>query len=184
MPTISQLPSTAQVTAADEVPLSQGGTTVSVSVGTLLASLQPAIAAPSGVLLGRTSLGAGGPEPIGVGTGLQIASNTLTATGADHAGFPSQSTLAPSDQAVLNSGGTPKLLQLAMLRGLFSAGTNISINTSGTISVTGEIELDDIQYNRPAFGVHDIGHGPGGSKPWRCRSRHYLRQLHRRTDDR
>jgi hypothetical protein len=138
MPTISQLPSALQVTAADEVPLSQGGATMSVSVGTLLASTQPAIMAPTGSLLGRVSLGAGGPEPLTVGTGLLLASETLTATGADHAGFVAESVLTPTDQAVVNSGGTPKLVQLTLLRGLFSSGQNISIDSSGTISATVE----------------------------------------------
>src|SRR3974390_2296495 len=107
MPTISQLPSANQITAADEVPLSQQGAARSVSVGTLLAGTQPAIAAPTGALLGRTSLGAGGPEPISVGFGLQLEADTLRATGADHADFPVQATLVPSDQVVLNSGGVP-----------------------------------------------------------------------------
>ena len=43
MPTISQLPSLADVTAADAIPVSQNGATHSVSVGALLASAQPAI---------------------------------------------------------------------------------------------------------------------------------------------
>jgi hypothetical protein len=134
MPTISQLRPASQVTAADEVPVSQSGATMSVSVGALLASTQPAIMAPTGSLLGRVSLGAGGPEPIAVGSGLQIASETLIATGADHAEFAAESVLTPTDQAVVNSAGTPKLVELALLRGLFSPGQNISIDSSGTIS--------------------------------------------------
>ncbi len=70
MPTISQLPSSDQVTASDEVPVSQAGATHSVSVGTLLASMQPAVISESGTLLGRVSLGPGGPESIAVGIGL------------------------------------------------------------------------------------------------------------------
>jgi hypothetical protein len=62
MPTISQLPSVETVTAADEVPVSQNGVTRSVSVGALLASMQPAVICDSGTLLGRISLGAGGPR--------------------------------------------------------------------------------------------------------------------------
>lgn len=134
MPTISQLPSASQITAADEVPLSQSGATMAVSVGALLASTQPAIMAPTGSLLGRVSLGNGGPEPIAVGVGLQLAANSLTATGADHADFAAETVLTPTDQVVVNSGGTPKLLDLALLRGLFSPGPNISIDVSGTIS--------------------------------------------------
>ena len=37
---------------------------------------------------------------------------------------------------VLSSGGAPALLELSLLRGLFAAGSNIAINSSGTISTT------------------------------------------------
>ena len=136
MPTISQLPAASQVTAADQIPISQGGVACSVSVGTLLAGTQPAILAATGSLLGRTSLGAGGPDPVGIGIGLFLNADTLVADGADHAGFPAQGTLIPSDEVVLSSEGNPKLLQLSLLRGLFSPGSNISIDQYGTISTT------------------------------------------------
>lgn len=134
MPTIAQLPALSQVDPADEIPLSHSGSAQSVSVGTLLASTQPAIQAPTGALLGRVSLGPGGPEPVTVGLGLVLQGSTLDATGADHATFPSETTLQPTDQAVVCSGGSPKLLELSLLRGLFSAGENVAINSSGTIS--------------------------------------------------
>ena len=136
MPTIGQLPVLSTVDPADEIPVSHGGTTQSISVGTLLSGVQPAILAPTGTLLGRESLGAGGPEPISVGSGLDLKSGTLTATGGDHASFATTSALDLSDQAVVSSDGSPKLLELTLLRGLFSAGTNIAIDTSGTISAT------------------------------------------------
>ena len=93
MPTILQLPPASLVTAADEIPISQNGTTRAVSVGTLLATTQPAILSPTGTLLGRTSLGEGGPEPIQIGTGLHLASNALAANGADHARFAIETAL-------------------------------------------------------------------------------------------
>ena len=136
MPTIGQLPLLSAVDPADEIPLSHGGATQSISVGTLLSGTQPAILTPTGTLLGRQSLGPGGPEPISVGTGLGLQSNVLAATGADHAGFTDQTILELADQAVLSSGGSPKLLGLSLLRGLFSAGSNIAIDSAGTISAT------------------------------------------------
>jgi Fibronectin type III domain len=136
MPTISQLPVASQVTAADQLPISQGGTACSVSIGTLLAGTQPAILAVTGTLLGRTSLGPGGPDQVEVGVGLLLNSDSLVATGADHAGFPALSTLTLSDEVVLSSEGNPKLLQLPLLRGLFAPGPNISIDQYGTISAT------------------------------------------------
>jgi hypothetical protein len=137
MPTITQLPVATIVDPADEVLVSQSGTTRSVSVGSLLATTQPAVMAPTGALLGRVSLGAGGPEPITVGTGLALSESALQANGADHASFAPQTTLQATDQAVLNSNGTPMLLSLSMLRGLFSAGANVTISSSGVISYSG-----------------------------------------------
>ena len=137
MPTIPQLPPVTEVTAADELPLSQDGVTHSVTVGTLLSGMQPAIITATGSLLGRISMGPGGPEPIGVGVGLALNGGTIVASGRDHAAFPQQSSLLTSDQVVLNSAGNPKLLSLSLLRGLFQAGSNVTIDSSGTISATG-----------------------------------------------
>jgi hypothetical protein len=149
MPTILQLPPVSQVAPADELPLSQAGVTSSVSVGTLLAGTQSAITASPGTLLGRVSFGAGGPELVPVGLGLMLSGGALAASGADHATFSQQTTLATTDQVVLNSVGRPMLLSLSLLRGLFSAGTNISIDPSGMISanatgVSGETGSFDI----------------------------------------
>jgi hypothetical protein len=136
MPTISQLPVATRVAATDQLPISQDGSACSVSIGTLLAGTQPAILAATGTLLGRTSLGPGGPDPVDVGIGLLLNADSLVATGADHAAFPVQGTLTLGDEAVLSSEGNPKLLRLSLLRGLFSSGSNISIDQYGTISAT------------------------------------------------
>jgi len=136
MPTISQLPAISQVTAADQIPISQSGSVCSVSVGTLLADTQPAIMIPTGNLFGRTSLGPGGPDPVAVGMGLSLNAATLVATGADHATFAVEGSITLTDQAVVNSTGSPKLVPLPLLRGLFSAGANIAIDQNGTISAT------------------------------------------------
>ncbi|HME19865.1 MAG TPA: fibronectin type III domain-containing protein [Acetobacteraceae bacterium] len=139
MPTISQLPSVSEVTAADAIPVSQNGVTHSVSVGSLLASMQPAIISDSGTLLGRSSLGSGGPESVTVGSGLLLNAGTLTASPFDLAEVPQQSTLTATDHALLDSNGVLALLPVSSLRGLFSAGTNISIDANGTISAAGGV---------------------------------------------
>ncbi len=141
MPTITQLPLGGEVTAADILPLSQVGTTNGVTVGTLLAGTQPAILTRSATLLGRVSVGPGGPEAIDVGIGLALACDTLVATGADHAGFPLREAFVSTDAVVLSSDGTPSLLPVDALRQLFSAGTNISITSSGTISVSTDVPV-------------------------------------------
>jgi hypothetical protein len=137
MPTISQLPSVETVTAADEVPVSQNGVTHSVSVGALLASMQPAVISDSGTLLGRISLGAGGPEQVAVGPGLLLNDGTLAASAFDLTDLPQQAVLSPTDYAMLNSNGALTLLPVSSLRGLFSPGANISIDANGTISASG-----------------------------------------------
>ena len=135
MPTISQLPSSDQVTAADKIPVSQAGATRAVTVGTLLASTQPAVISASGTLLGRISTGPGGPEIDRSRSGPACSMMArLPPRDADHATYPVQTDLTPTDQVVLNSAGNPKLLTLSLLRGLFSAGANITISSSGTIA--------------------------------------------------
>jgi len=77
MPTLEQL---AQVVAAnppDLVLLDQNGETCVVSVETLLEPVQPRLTLASGVLLGRVSIGPGGPEPVGVGSHLAIQNGQL-----------------------------------------------------------------------------------------------------------
>ena len=136
MPTISQLPVASEVTAADEIPVSQAGVTHSVSVGTLLAATQPAIISDPGTLLGRISRGAGGPETVAVGEGLLLNGGTLAASAFNLAGLPQRTTLSVSDNTLLNSNGLLTQLPLSSLRGLFSAGANISIDATGAISAT------------------------------------------------
>ena len=138
MPTISQLPVTQTVVAADSVPISQGGSVHAVSVGALLASTQPAIIVQTGALLGRVSLGAGGPEAIAVGAGLALNQSTLQATPFDYGTLPTASVLPTTASVVVTNGGTDShLLGLTTLRGLFSAGNNVTINGGGTISASG-----------------------------------------------
>jgi hypothetical protein len=136
MTTIAQLPPVATVGEGDLLPLSQAGLLYSVTVAQLSAGLQPVISVPTGDLLGRHSSGAGGPEALSVGTGLSLAAGTLAATGADHASFPVQTVMSLSDELVISSGNAPYLLPVTGLRGLFSAGTGVSIDGNGVITVT------------------------------------------------
>lgn len=136
MPTIPQLPPASGTTAQDELPLSQQGITKSVSISELLGGTQPAIEIPSGTLLGRVSLGPGGPEAVQVGAGLAIAVGTIAADGGDHAGFAQETSLTLTDDAIVNSSGVPMRLPMPQLRGLFSAGINVGIDQNGAISAT------------------------------------------------
>lgn len=111
MPTIQQLPLADVTDASDEIPVSQGGTTRSVSIGTLLSGTQPAILAPSGVILGRNSIGAGGPEPIIVGAGLTLNQGTLSSSGTTAAA--QSGTIAAEDLVYINQGGTIHTISFA-----------------------------------------------------------------------
>ena len=136
MTTIAQLPAASTVGASDLLPLSQAGLLYSVSVSQLNAGMQPLLSVPGGDLLGRQSIGTGAPEALTVGTGLLLASGSLTATGADHASYPVQASLSLSDELIINNAGTPGLLPVATLRGLFSAGSGVSLSAGGIISIT------------------------------------------------
>src|ERR1700723_187911 len=114
MPTIPQLPPATTSGAQDELPVSKAGITRSVTVAELLGGTQPAIEIPSGALLGRVSLGPGGPEAVEVGLGLEVSDGAVTADGGDHAFFPLESEINLADEAILNSSGTPARLQLPL----------------------------------------------------------------------
>ncbi len=136
MPTITQLPPASTVSPADVIPISQGGSANAASVGALLLAAQPVITVQSPSLLGRSSLGSGGPEQITVGVGLQLSEGTVAANGADHATYPSTSSLSLGSNLVISNQGSQMLMPTALLRGLFSSGENISIDGSGVISAT------------------------------------------------
>ncbi len=136
MPTIPQLPPASSVLPSDEIPISQGGSLHAVSVGTLLQTVQPVITVQSSMLLGRTSLGSGGPEQLGVGTGLDLFGSVIAANGADHAAYPSASGLLVDADLVISNQGSPMLMSTGLLRGLFSAGVNVTIDSNGAISTS------------------------------------------------
>ncbi len=136
MTTIAQLPAAQTVDASDLLPLSQAGLLYSVKVSQINASMQPLLSIPTGNLVGRQSVGAGAPEALSVGAGLLLAGGSLSANGADHAGYPVQTSLLPTDEVVINNAGTPGRLPVAALRGLFSAGNGVNLDVGGVISVT------------------------------------------------
>jgi hypothetical protein len=155
MPTIAQLPVAGSTSPTDELPVAQGDVTRGVSLATLLANLQPLIVVNGEVLLGRTSAGPGGVELITPGVGLALSQGTLSATGAEQAGFALQPVLTLTDEAILNSGGQARRLPLALLRGLFVAGTGIAIDGSGVISAAVPAFLTGL--GAPAAGLGVVG---------------------------
>ncbi len=122
MPTISQLPIAPSVTAGDTVPISQAGAAHAVSIGTLLSSTQPAILIDQGSLLGRLSLGPGGPEAIAIGSGLVLSASTLQVvpmtTGgsiADIRTLPVTTSPAAQDLVAIQQSGSAHAISYANL---------------------------------------------------------------------
>jgi hypothetical protein len=136
MPTIVQLPTATAPGPQDEIPLSQAGITRAVTVADLLSGTQQAIEIASPSVLGRASLGPGGPEALSLGLGLAVQNASLLANGNDHAAFVQETTFGAGDEAIINAGGIPKRLPLPGLRALFSGGSNVSIDTNGVIAST------------------------------------------------
>ena len=134
MPTISQLPSAESVSAADLIPISQGGSAHAVAVGTLLAETQPAIIIDPPSLLGRFSVGPGGPDAIAIGQRLNLNNGTLDAAGFDPSILTLQSSILAGDRIMVVNGSTSQLIDLTLVRDLFTAGSNVAIDGNGTIS--------------------------------------------------
>ncbi|MDT7951704.1 MAG: hypothetical protein RQ966_09385 [Acetobacteraceae bacterium] len=136
MPTIKQLPSATAVGGSDLLPLSQNGLTRSTTVTTLLNNTQPLLSLAQGTLLGRVSAGLGSPEAISIGAGLALQAGACIASGTDHLSYPLEQSLSPGDELIVNSAATPKRLPAVKLRSLFTAGSGVQIDDTGTISVT------------------------------------------------
>jgi hypothetical protein len=136
MPTIDELPSATGTGPQDLLPIDQSGVTRSVSVAEVLASTQPLIEVPSPSVLGRSSLGPGGPESLAIGVGLVVQNASIAANGGDHAFFIQESSFVSTDEVIINSSGTPKQLPIPALRALFSAGNNVTISSTGQIGAT------------------------------------------------
>ena len=69
---------------------------------------------------------------------MSLSSGTLIADGLDHAIFPVISSLSLESDLVISNQGSPMLMQASLLRGLFSAGPNVTIDPNGIISTTAD----------------------------------------------
>lgn len=82
MPTIAKLPPAQTLDATDVMPIDQGNGTNGVTLATLFAGQQSAIVSPTGTLLGRVSVGSGGPETVTLGAGLVMTGGTIAIGGS------------------------------------------------------------------------------------------------------
>jgi hypothetical protein len=106
MPTINELPPAISVSDSDELVVSQSDIARCATRAQLLAGVQPALAVPTGSLLGRMSAGVGAPETIALGANLTLAQGALSAPAAfsvsslSGAGAPQ-----PGDLVAMGRGG-------------------------------------------------------------------------------
>lgn len=112
MPTLEQLPQVGAATPQDLLLLGQNGQSCVVQVATLLAGTQPQLTLASGSLLGRVSIGPGGPEPVGIGASLAISNgqlivNTDAIAPTDSPSFTGEVTLGSGTSAIGFFGATP-----------------------------------------------------------------------------
>ncbi|MGC8530463.1 MAG: collagen-like protein [Acidiphilium sp.] len=135
MTTIPQLPTVTAVGPSDLLPVSQNGVLFSASVSQVTAGLQQSLVLPTGDVLGRSSAGAGAPEPLALGAGIAMSGTSLAANGLDHLSFAQQPTLAAGDELIVNAVGEPTRVPASAIIGLFTPGSGIALDSAGTISV-------------------------------------------------
>lgn len=119
MPTIKDLPLALAAADGDLMFVSQGGFARRVSRAQFLAGMQPALAMPSGTLLGRSGAGVGVAERIGIGANLRLADGVLSASSPfSLAGLPGGGAPALGDLVGVAQGGR----DAAVPYGAFMAG--------------------------------------------------------------
>lgn len=141
MPTIDQLAPATAASDTDALVSSQSGIARKVTRAQLIAGLQPELSLSSGVLLGRSSAGAGAPESIGVGANLLLSAGTISATASPFAigMLPAGTVPASGDLIPLSQGET----NVAISYGEFAsglAGLSGIDASSMTVSVGGKAE--------------------------------------------
>lgn len=115
MPTIGQLPVAASVSDSDEVPVFQGGDTVSATRAQFLAGMQQSITLPQGTVLGGIGPGTAPPVPITIGANLALQGSTLSAAAApfEIAGLAAGATPSVDDLVALDQSGSNTALPYA-----------------------------------------------------------------------
>ncbi len=157
MPTIDELAPATAAADTDEHIVSQAGTALKMTRAQILAGVQPQLALASGVLLGRSSAGAGAPESLTVGANLTLAGGTLSALAVPYminalpmGTVPASGDLIPFGQAGTNVAvpysqflsGLPGVVGLDASQMLIRAtgsttGARLADFAAGTLPLTG-----------------------------------------------
>ncbi len=138
MPTIDALTAAIVSADTDELPAVQGGATVKLTRGQMVAGLQPQLGLASGQLLGRNSAGVGGPEAVSIGANLTLAGGMLTANPPAFSIASIAAGVAPGGGdlvALGQSGHTVAVSYTQFIGGLASVpgidGSNLSVTATG-----------------------------------------------------
>ena len=146
MPTISQLPVAASVSATDKILLDQSGQTAATTAGALLQGTQPKLTLAPNALLGRVSQGVGGPEPVSVGSGLRLSAGVLV---ADTSTLATVASVAAAQSSVTyvgdvtGSGTSPVTLTLNSITTPGSYA-KVTVNAKGLVTSGGTLAAADI----------------------------------------
>ncbi|MBW4023631.1 MAG: hypothetical protein HIU92_10930 [Proteobacteria bacterium] len=153
MPTIASLPAAGPLSPTDTIPIDQGTGTNAVTLASLLAGQQPAILTPTGSLLGRISLGAGGPETVGIGAGLVLSSGTISVDALDTLlGGQTVNQLLPgappkdTDALAVDQGGAALVRQTMAAVWSYIEG-KLPIATARVVELTTNTVLDATAHN-------------------------------------
>ena len=133
MPTIDELAPATAAADTDEILVSQSGTARKITRAQVLAGVQPALAIPTGNLLGRVSSGIGSPETIAIGGNLSLVGTTLVASAAPFAisQLPVGTVPTANDEIALSQAGTNTAVSYGQFLSGLSAVPNL--NASQTL---------------------------------------------------
>ena len=125
MPTIDDLPAAVSVSDTDELVVSQSDVARKATRAQMLAGVQPALAIPSGMILGRMSPGLGAPESIAIGANLTLGNGALSGS-------------APFVISDLTTGGAPtEMDEVPLSQGGQNAQISYSAFLGGLSSLSG-----------------------------------------------
>jgi hypothetical protein len=137
MPTIDELPPAVSVSDTDELVVSQADTARKATRAQLLAGVQPALAIPSGTLLGRVSAGIGAPETLALGANLTVGNGAISAPAPFVIdALPAGGAPGAADQVPIGQGGQNAAIPYATFMGGLSGisgidGSNVTVATTG-----------------------------------------------------
>ena len=164
MSTIDQLAPATSVSDTDRIPLSQNNVTRQATRAQLLAGVQPQLAVPAHMLLGRASQNIGAPQPIAIGQNLTLAAGTLSADAApfeiaelEPAGSPAPTDLVPLGQAGSNAAASYAEFMAGIAGVANVSASNMIAQSTGTPANRGLADILGDAVAVEAFGA--VGDG-------------------------